>query len=128
MRIDKLLWCLRLFKTRSLATKSCAEHKVKLNGDEMKASREVGPGDEVNLKHGPVWRSYKVLSIPKSRIGAKLIPEHMKETTSWEDLEMLENIARENRANRLQGLVGRPTKKNRRDMERFLDEGEPPES
>jgi ribosome-associated heat shock protein Hsp15 len=125
MRIDKLLWCLRLFKTRSLATKACVEQKVKLNGDFMKASKESGVGDQVAIKHGPAWKTYKVLNVPKSRISAKLLPEHLKETTAWKDLEMLENIARENRLNRLQGLTGRPTKKTRRDMEKFLDSGDP---
>jgi ribosome-associated heat shock protein Hsp15 len=122
MRIDKLTWCLRLFKTRSIATKACNDLKVKLNGELIKASKETRVGDEVSLKHGPVWRCYKVIQIPKSRIGAKLLPEHLKETTEWNDLELLETIAKQNQQNKNQGILGRPTKKSRRDIDRFLQD------
>ena len=124
MRIDKLIWCLRLFKTRSIATKACNDLKVRLNGELTKASKETRCGDEIGLKNGPVWRSYKLLLMPKSRIGAKLVSEHITVTTDWKDLELLEIIAKQNQQNRTQGIVGRPTKKSRRDIDRFLQEGE----
>jgi ribosome-associated heat shock protein Hsp15 len=120
MRLDKFLWCVRLFKTRSLATDAMRRHQVKLNDREVKPSAEVKPGDVFALRTPPVWRSWEILSIPSSRVGAKLVPELIAERTSFEDLEKLE-LAR--LAKVQHGVVGegRPTKRDRRDMDRFKD-------
>ena len=121
MLIDKYLWCIRLFKTRSLATAACNEEKVKLNGAFTKASKEISIGDEIELKVPPVWRSYKVIGIPKSRVGAKLLVDLMIETTSEDDLKELELIRILNAENRSAGIVGRPTKRHRRNLDKFKD-------
>ncbi|NNK80617.1 MAG: RNA-binding S4 domain-containing protein [Flavobacteriales bacterium] len=119
MRIDKYIWCVRLSKTRTQASKECNSEKVKLNNDFIKSSKGVKIGDEIAVKRGPIWKSYEVISIPKSRVGAKLVSELIKETTSWEDLEILERVEMQNKQNKQQGIYGRPTKKVRRDIDRF---------
>ena len=119
MRIDKFIWAIRLYKTRSIAGKECASEKVKLNGEFAKGSKIVKVGDEVSIKVNPIWRSYKVLGIPKSRVAAKLLPELIVETTSDIDLEMLQHIQEMNRKNRFEGLRGRPTNKDRRSLDGF---------
>lgn len=119
MRIDKYIWCVRLYKTRTLASKEVSSDKVKLNDEFVKTSKEVKVDDEIALKRGPIWKSYKIKGIPKSRVGAKLVSELLEETTPWADLEYLERVDRENRENRIKGLTGRPTKKRRRSIEQF---------
>lgn len=121
MRIDKYLWCVRLFKTRSLATDAVRREQVKLNGRLVKASAEVKSGDNLAVREPPVWRSWEILSIPVSRVGAKLVPELIAERTSLEDLEKLE-IARQVKVQHRNPGEGRPTKRDRRDMERFRSE------
>ncbi|MBL4594031.1 MAG: RNA-binding S4 domain-containing protein [Flavobacteriales bacterium] len=119
MRIDKLIWALRLYKTRSLASKACANEQVKLNGNFVKSAKLVQPGDEISVKVIPIWRSFKVLEIPKSRVGAKLLPVYRIETTTPTDLTQLEQIQQINRSNKKLGIKGRPTKKVRRDLDKL---------
>ncbi|NNC84198.1 MAG: RNA-binding S4 domain-containing protein [Flavobacteriales bacterium] len=119
MRIDKYIWCVRLCKTRTAASKECNSEKVKLNDDFVKSSKEVKLGDEIAVKRGPIWKRYEILNIPKSRVGAKLVSELIKETTPWEDLDILERVEMQNKQNRQVGIYGRPTKKTRREMDRF---------
>lgn len=121
MRIDKFIWCVRLAKTRSLATKLCQGNKVLLNNNEIKPSKEVQLNDEIAIKTGPIWKTFKILDIPKSRVGAKLLAELIIETTSEAELEKLELFQLNQRVNKNLGLKGRPTKKNRRDLESFND-------
>ena len=121
MRLDKYIWCVRLFKTRSLATKECDSEKVKLNDGFVKPSKEVQQGDRISIKHPPVWRTYKVLDIPKTRVGAKLVSDLMIETTSEEDLEEIKRVELTNRMNRSVGIYGRPTKRDRRNLDRFRE-------
>ncbi len=118
MRLDKFLWCVRLFKTRSIATDAMRRDQVKLNGREVKPSAEVKIGDVFALREPPVWRSWKISSIPASRVGAKLVPDLMQEITSFEDLEKLELARLAKAQHRIPG-IGRPTKRDRRDMDRF---------
>lgn len=122
MRIDKFLWCVRLCKTRSLATEECRRGHVRLNGQEAKASAEVKPGDTVAIRQAPIWRVFEVKDLPPSRVGAKLVPGLILDKTPWEDLEKLEIARKVRTASRGPG-AGRPTKKDRRDMERFQGEG-----
>lgn len=121
MRIDKYIWAIRLFKTRTLSSKACTDEKVKLNGETVKGSKTVNINDEIAIKVIPIWRTFKVLDIPKSRIGAKLVPEYVIETTPEFDLKQLKEIELQNRQNKLLGIKGRPTKKNRRDLDRLKD-------
>lgn len=120
MRIDKFLWCVRLFKTRSLATEALKREQVRLNDRIVKASAEVKAGDRIALREPPIWRSWEILALPASRVGAKLVPDLMAERTSFDDLEKRE-IARMARSQQRDPGLGRPTKRDRRDMERFTD-------
>jgi ribosome-associated heat shock protein Hsp15 len=122
MRIDKFLWCVRLFKTRSLATEAVRREQVQVNGRAVKASAEVKPGDRIALREPPIWRSWEVLALPPSRVGAKLVPTLLAERTDFADLEKLE-MARLVKAQHRAPGEGRPTKRDRRHLERFQDEG-----
>jgi len=121
MRIDKFLWCVRLFKTRSLATDAVRREQVKIGDKLVKASAEVKPGDLFALREPPIWRSWKVVAIPASRVGAKLVPALIEENTSFEDLEKLE-LMRLAKAEHRDPGEGRPTKRDRRNMERFTED------
>lgn len=118
MRIDKFLWCVRLFKTRSLATDALRREQVMLNGRMVKASAEVEVGDTIALREPPVWRSWELLQLPASRVGAKFVNTLIVERTSFSDLEKLESARMVKAAHRAPG-EGRPTKRDRREMERF---------
>ena len=121
MRIDKFIWATRLFKTRSIASKACAAEKVKLNDVFSKPSKSVAIGDTISIKVIPIWKTYQVIEIPKSRVGAKLVASLITETTPQEDLTQLEFIQEGNRQNKFLGIKGRPTKKVRRNMDNLLD-------
>ena len=122
MRIDKFLWCVRLCKSRSIATDECANGRVRIGEREVKASAEVKVGDLIAIRQPPIWRSFEVLSLPSSRVGAKLVPGLIADRTSWQDLEKQE-IARKVRAESRDPGDGRPTKRDRRDIDRFTSEG-----
>lgn len=117
MRIDKYIWTMRLFKTRSLSSKACDTEKVKLNGVFVKASKNVAVNDIIAIKTIPIWRTFKVLDFPKSRVGAKLVATYLIETTSEDDLLQLQQVQEVNRQNKVLGIKGRPTKKDRRDLD-----------
>jgi ribosome-associated heat shock protein Hsp15 len=121
MRLDKFLWCIRQFKTRSLATDALRREQVKLNGRVVKPAAEIKPGDVIALREPPIWRSWEVIALPPSRVGAKLVADLVLERTSFEDLEKLE-IARMARLHHRSPGEGRPTKRERRDMDRFTTE------
>lgn len=120
MRIDKFLWAVRLYKTRRQAADACGATQVLLNDNPVKSGKEVSPGHVVAVRRPPIWRTYKVLDTPKSRVGAKLLPDYIIETTTEEDLKQLEMVQLTNRQNRLEGRKGRPTKKDRRDLDGYL--------
>ena len=121
MRLDKFIWTTRLFKTRSIASKSCVAEKVKLNEAFAKPGKTVSIGDIVSIKVMPIWKTYKVIDIPKSRVGAKLVADYLLETTPEEDIAQLKQIQEVNRQNKFSGIKGRPTKKVRRDLGDLLD-------
>lgn len=121
MRVDKFLWCVRLFKTRSLATEAVRREQVQLNGRLVKPSVDLKPGDAIALREPPIWRSWEVLALPASRVGAKLVPGFIAERTPFADLEKLE-VARMAKAQHRPPGEGRPTKRERRDLERFQGE------
>lgn len=118
MRIDKFIWAVRLFKTRTLASKACDAEKVKLNGVFVKPSKVVSSSNEIAIKAIPIWRTFKVLELPKSRVGAKFVPLSIIETTPEADLALLEQIQLQNHQNKVLGIKGRPTKKVRRDLDK----------
>ena len=120
MRIDQYLWCIRLFKSRSSATTACKKGMVRVNNQKVKPSREVLPLDQINLRNNQLEYLIHVVALPKSRVGAKLVRLYCTVTTSQED---------ENRKE-IQGLIshvlrdkgtGRPTKKDRRDLDQLKD-------
>lgn len=119
MRIDKWLWAMRLYKTRSIATEACKSNRVSVNGAIVKAAKEVKTGDEVRVKKMPIVYSYKIIDLPKSRQGAANVPLFMRNITPQSELDKLEqNIAVFVRRDR---GTGRPTKKERRDIDFLMD-------
>jgi ribosome-associated heat shock protein Hsp15 len=120
MRIDKFLWCVRKYKTRSLATQQIKKDRVQINAEDVKPSREVKPQDRISYKKQGVLYELEVLDIPKSRVGAKLVPDFIKDTTAAEELEKQEFINLMHKMNRPRG-TGRPTKKDRRDLDDFTE-------
>jgi ribosome-associated heat shock protein Hsp15 len=120
VRIDKWLFAVRIFKTRSIATEECAKGRIKVNGMEVKPSRDVKIGDIVEVRKNPVTYRYKVLQLAEKRMGAKLVPEHLEDQTPKEALELLETQKQMQWSNREKGS-GRPTKKERRDIDGFFN-------
>lgn len=121
MRVDKYLWCIRFFKTRSIATTSCRTGKVKIKGDNVKPSREVYPGDQIQIRKNQVDYIIEILDIPESRLGAKLVDIYRKDITPKENLEKLELLKYSKDYYRKKG-TGRPTKKDRRELDDFTEE------
>ncbi|MCF8359730.1 MAG: RNA-binding S4 domain-containing protein [Prolixibacteraceae bacterium] len=120
VRIDKWLWAVRVYKTRSMASEACRKGRVVIDGIEVKPSREVHAGTVVEVKKQPVVYRYKVLQVTEKRMGAKLVPEFMEDITPAENLEILEMQKYMQWSGREKGK-GRPTKKERRDIDNFLD-------
>ncbi len=120
MRIDKFLWCIRAFKTRSIAAANCKAEKVWVNGELIKASREVKLGDTIKIRKGPIHFSFKCLQFPTSRVGAKLVSTFVLDVTEKEELDKLERMRLQASMDRPRGL-GRPTKKDRRELDDFFD-------
>jgi len=123
VRIDKFLWAVRLFKTRSMAAEACKKGRVQINGTSVKSSRSVKSGDNINIKSPPITRTYSVLAVAEKRMGAKLVPDFIKDITPDDQLEILELTRLAYSQGRRKGL-GRPTKKDRRDIERLFNEEE----
>jgi len=123
MRIDKFLWCVRYFKTRNMATIACKKGHIKVNGDVAKPSREIFPIDIIEVRKDQVNYRLKVNDIPLSRVGAKLVDIYRTDTTPKEAFEARDMLKYSKDYYRKQG-TGRPTKKDRRDIEDYHDENE----
>ncbi|PIE99641.1 MAG: RNA-binding protein [Polaribacter sp.] len=121
MRIDKYLWCIRLFKTRSIATNACKKGLVKINGTNLKPSREIFGNEEITIRKNQINYKIKVIDIPQSRVGAKLVDLYRKDLTPKEEFEKTELLKFAKDYYRKKG-TGRPTKKDRRDIEDYTDE------
>ena len=119
-RIDKYLWAIRAFKTRSEATEACKGGKVKVAGVPAKPSRAVQPGDVIQLRKGVVTYTYKVLRPLENRVGAKLVPDYAENLTPEEEMEKLKAPVESFFVTRDRGS-GRPTKKDRREIEQLWD-------
>ena len=120
VRIDKYIWSIRCFKTRTEATDACKGNKVKVNGVPAKPSREVKIGDSITVQKGPVQYSYKVLQLAENRMGAALVPDYALNTTPQSELDRLHAPVETFFVRRERGS-GRPTKKERRDMDALWD-------
>ena len=123
MRIDKYLWCIRFYKTRSIATAACKKGVVRVNDTIVKPSRDVYPGDRILVRKSQINYSYEIVDLPTSRLGAKLVDQYCKDTTPKEAFDNLELLKYSKEYYRKKG-VGRPTKKDRRDIEDFTDPDE----
>lgn len=120
MRVDKFLWCVRYFKTRSVATNACKQGKVRLEGDILKPSKEVFPGDKLMVRKNQINYELEILDLPKSRVGAKLVNLYVHDITPKEAFEKLELLKYSKDYYRKKG-TGRPTKKDRRDIDDWFD-------
>ena len=120
MRIDKYLWCIRYIKTRNIATQACKKGSVRVNGDIVKPSRNVYPGDLITLRKNQINYQIEVLDLPPSRVGAKLVDLYRNDTTPKEAFETNEMLQYAKSYYRKKG-VGRPTKKDRRDLDDFTE-------
>ena len=119
-RIDKWLWAARIFKTRSIAADACKNGRVTLNGMNMKPSRTIKEGEVVSVKKPPVTYSFKVLKAIEQRVGAKLLPEIYENVTDPKQYELLQMSRISGFLDRAHG-TGRPTKKERRALDAFVD-------
>ena len=115
IRIDKWLWAVRIFKTRTMASEACKAGKVKINGQSVKPSREVKLEDVITIKLGSLLKTVQVTGIIKNRVSAKLAINHIKDLTPDEEYERLKMMHELNYENRDRG-TGRPTKKERRNI------------
>ena len=120
MRIDKFLWCVRFYKTRSIASDEIKKNRVSLAGQTVKSSREVKEGDLIKIRKNQIDYQIKIVQIPKSRIGAKLVPLHIQDKTEKEQYEImkLRQLSQEHYRNKGEG---RPTKKDRRDIDDYVE-------
>lgn len=120
VRIDKWLWAVRLFKTRTLAAEACKKGKVLIKNIQVKPSRNVKVGDVIGVKRNPVLFSFKVLALSENRMNAKLVPDFLDNVTTADQLELAE-VARLAAQNGRDRGSGRPTKKDRRDIDDFFE-------
>lgn len=118
-RIDKFLWSVRIYKTRTIAAEAIKKGRISMGGTQVKASRTVKTGDTVDVRVPPATRSFKIIDIPRSRVGAKLVPNYITEVTAPDQLEIIELQKLAASMNRQKGL-GRPTKKDRRDIDSYF--------
>ena len=119
-RIDKWLWAVRIYKTRSIAAEACKKGHIMVRDKAVKPSFLVRVGDIVQVKKSPITYSFKVLQCAENRVGAKLVPELMENVTPAEQYEALEMSRISGFVDRARG-TGRPTKKERRSMDTFID-------
>lgn len=120
IRIDKFLWSVRVYATRSLATEACKKGQITIGGFAAKPSRVVKAGETIQVRKNPVIYSYRVLALLGKRVGAKLVPEYLEDLTSAEELQKLDREHGGALFSRDRG-AGRPTKKDRRDIDRVID-------
>lgn len=120
-RIDKWLWAVRIFKTRTIAADACKNGRVTMNGQSVKPSKVLRDGDVVSVRKAPVTYTFRVLKAIENRVGAKLVPEMLENITPREQYEILEMSRISGFVNRARG-TGRPTKKDRRDLDDFTSD------
>lgn len=120
-RVDKYLFAMRIYKTRSIAADACKKGRVKMNGAELKPSRSFHIGDIFTVRKGPITYTYKVLQLSANRLGAKLVADYMQDLTAPDQLELLELARLAAQSGRDRG-TGRPTKKDRRDIITFVSD------
>jgi len=121
-RIDRWLWNVRIFKTRAGATEACKRNQISADGTAAKPSRLIRQGTVIQVKLGVMTKTVRVIALPNSRIGAKLLPDYLEDLTPEEEYERARDARQQERLNRVFDIpsVGRPTKLQRRQMLRFI--------
>jgi ribosome-associated heat shock protein Hsp15 len=123
MRIDKYLWCIRVFKTRSIATTACKKGQIKIDAKSVKPSRDIFGGELMVIRKNQINYQIKALNLPESRVGAKLLDQYRKDVTPKEAFEKTDLLKFAKDYYRKKG-AGRPTKKDRRDIDNYQGEEE----
>ncbi len=123
VRIDKYLWAVRIFKTRSLAADAIKGGKVKSSGDNVKAAKEVKVGEEYTIQVGEIKKTIRVKALLDSRVSAKLVPEFLEDLTPEEEYKSIDRLKEYRFVYRPRGL-GRPSKKERRDIEEWFGDSD----
>lgn len=120
MRIDQFLWCVRIYKSRNIASNCCRKGWIKINGQTVKPSREPFVGDEVSIRQNQIWRNFTIIDFPKSRMGAKWVSLYINETTPNEafEVQQMQQLSKDGKRDK---GTGRPTKKERRDIDDLYD-------
>jgi len=121
MRIDKYLWCIRIFKTRSLATTACKKGQVKIDNKSLKPSKDIFGDELIFVRKNQINYQIKVLDLPESRVGAKIVDLYRKDVTPKEEFEKTDLLKFAKDYYRKKG-TGRPTKKDRRDIDNYQDD------
>ena len=121
-RIDKWLWAVRIYKTRSIAAEACKKGHISIGDKTVKPAHCVRIGDTVNVRKGPIIYSFRVLKAAENRVGAKLVPELMENITPQSQYEILELSKISGFIDRMRGS-GRPTKKECREIDSFIESG-----
>lgn len=120
VRVDKWLWAMRIFKTRTIATEACKKGRVMMDGVSVKPSRTIKVGDVISVRKPPVTYSFRVKALAQNRLGAKLVPEYMENITPKSELDLLDVVRISGFIDRRKGL-GRPTKREGRDLAEFTE-------
>lgn len=120
VRIDKWLWAMRIFKTRTVATEACKKGRVLMGGVAVKPSRAIKEGDIINVRKPPVTYSFRVKALTQNRLGARLVPDYMENITPKSELDLLDIVRISGFIDRRKGL-GRPTKREGRDLAEFTE-------
>jgi len=123
MRIDKYLWCIRIFKTRTLATSACKKGQVKIENSNIKPSKEIFGNEIIQVRKNQINYKIEVLDIPESRVGAKIVDLYRKDITPKEEFEKTQLLKYSKDYYRKKG-IGRPTKKDRRDIDDYQNDTE----
>lgn len=120
VRIDKWLWAMRIFKTRTVATEACKKGRVLMGGVAVKPSRTIKEGDIINVRKPPVTYSFRVKALAQNRLGARLVPDYMENITPKSELDLLDVVRISGFIDRRKGL-GRPTKREGRNLAEFTE-------
>lgn len=121
VRVDKYLFAMRLYKTRTIAAEACKKGRITMGGAQLKPSRTFHIGDVFSVRKGPITYTYRVKQLSENRLGAKLVPDYLQDITAPDQLELLELARLAGQTGRDRG-TGRPTKKDRREIETFLSD------
>ena len=121
MRIDKFLWCIRFYKTRAISAEEVKKNRVRVGENVLKPSKEVNVGEVYTIRKNQIDYKIKVIQIPANRVGAKLVSLYIQDLTPPEQMELMKQRMSAQNYYRQKGL-GRPTKRDRRDLDDFIDD------